>query len=236
MKWPKTIAPLSDEQRIISDDFMSQWHKTLSKKFSYVDKFNHSYPIKNILNNYVTTLEVGAGNGEHLKYEMLTPEQLNNYVALDIRENMAKELKTSWPQINCITGDCQKSIPFQDNFFDRILAIHVLEHLPDLPAAIINLYRLCNKDHGFLSVVIPCEGGFAYSLAREISAKRLFEKTYKQSYQWFIEREHINKPYEIIEELSKFFDISSRKYFPIPINLEFCNLCIGITLTPKKFK
>jgi hypothetical protein len=84
-----------------------------------------------------------------------------------------------------------------------------------------------------LSIVIPCEGSLAYSIARKISAQRIFEKRYKQSYHWFIEREHINCPNEIFGELSSYFELASTTYFPIPLKLEFCNLCIGATLRPK---
>jgi ubiquinone/menaquinone biosynthesis C-methylase UbiE len=181
----------------------------------------------------VRTLEVGAGNGEHLKYENLNPVQRENYHAVDIRENMISELRRQYPEINSIVGDCQGRMDFNDGYFDRILAIHVLEHLPNLPLAIKELHRLCDAKGGILSVVIPCEGSFAYSIARKISAQRLFEKRYKQSYKWLIEREHINLPSEIFDELEKYFDIVSSVYFPIPIKLEFCNLCIGATFKPK---
>ena len=39
---------------------------------------------------------------------------------------------------------------------DRVLAIHVLEHLPDLPRAVAEMHRLCNKATGKLYVVLPC--------------------------------------------------------------------------------
>jgi ubiquinone/menaquinone biosynthesis C-methylase UbiE len=123
---------------------------------------------------------------------------------------------------------------FEDGYFDRILAIHVLEHLPNLPAAVREMHRLCDKTRGVLSIVIPCEGSLAYSIARKISAQRVFEARYKQSYRWFIEREHINLPHEIFEELAPYFSQTSSSYFPIPVPLEFCNLCIGMTLTPKR--
>jgi hypothetical protein len=82
--------------------------------------------------------------------------------------------------------------------------------------------------------VIPCEGGLAYSLARKISAQRIFEKRYKQSYRWFIDREHINRPQEILEELSPYFEVTHRSFFPLKLPLVFSNLCIGLTLRPKK--
>jgi hypothetical protein len=96
------------------------------------------------------------------------------------------------------------------------------------------LHRVCKKD-GVLQVVIPCEGGALYSLARKISAQRIFEKKYKQSYRWFIEREHLNQPDEIYFILDKYFTIKETFYFPFLIPSTSINLCIGINLTPKDF-
>lgn len=232
-KWPKTFPPLTPEQAAISDDFMKYWHEVLPRRYGIIDEFNHNYVVRTAPQNFLRTLEVGAGNGGHLKYERLTPEQTANYVAVDIRENMIAELRGRFPEIKAIVGDCQGHMNFEDGYFDRILAIHVLEHLPDLPAAVREMHRLCNKKRGVLSIVIPCEGSLAYSIARKISAQRIFEQRYKQSYRWFIEREHINRPHEIFEELSPYFSMISSTYFPIPLKAEFCNLCIGATFKPK---
>ena len=75
-------------------------------------------------------------------------------------------------------GDCEKKIDFENNFFDRVLAIHILEHLPNLPNAINEVARVL-KDSGMFQIVIPCEGSIAYTITRKISAKRIFEKKYK---------------------------------------------------------
>ena len=232
-KWPKQFPPLTREQERISNDFMQYWHEVLANRYGIVERFNHQYAVKNAPRQFFKTLEIGAGLGEHLKYEILTPEQQANYVAVDIRENMVSEIERQFPEINAIVGDCQKQLDYPDGYFDRILAIHVLEHLPNLPAAVRELYRLCDKNCGVLSIVIPCEGSMAYSLARRISAQRIFEKRYKQPYRWLIEREHINRPNEIFEELVPYFSIKHSNFFPIPVKLEFCNLCIGATLCPK---
>jgi hypothetical protein len=82
-------------------------------------------------------------------------------------------------------------------------------------------------------MVIPCEGSLAYSLAREISAKRVFQKRYQRPYDIFISREHINVPWEVLAELEPWFETIHTKYFPIPLNFEFCNLFIAATLKPK---
>lgn len=232
-KWPKILPPLTPEQRRINDDFMAFWHEVLPRKYGIADRFNHQYVLRHPSGGFRRTLEVGAGLGEHLRYEKLTPEQEREYVALDSRENMIKRLKARFPKIRACVGDCQTKLDFADNFFDRIIAINVLEHLPDLPRAIEEFYRLCDKRSGFLSVVIPCEGGLAYGLARRISAQRIFERRYNCPYQLFIGREHISLPWEIHGELDRRFNIVERRFFPFPIPFESCNLFIGLTLRPK---
>jgi ubiquinone/menaquinone biosynthesis C-methylase UbiE len=232
-KWPKALPSLSEEQQRISDDFMQHWHEVLPRRYKIIDDFNHGYAVRHAPGDFSRTLEVGAGLGEHLEYEQLSPEQTKQYVALELRSNMAQAIQERFPGIQVAVGDCQARLPFPDHYFDRIIAVHVLEHLPMLPAAILEMYRVCDKQKGLLSVVIPCEGSLAYNLARRISAQRQFEKRYKQSYRWFIEREHLNRPAEIIHELQQHFTVTHRGFFPIPIPLTFCNLCIGLTLQPK---
>ena len=234
-RWPKVIPPLTEEQRAISDDFMKLWHEVLPKRYALIESFNHGYPVKNAPSAFTRTLEIGAGLAEHLSYERLTDDQRRNYYALELRENMAQIIRKRHPDVQTIVADCQTRLPFADGFFDRLLAIHVLEHLPNLPAAVAELRRLCDPDRGELSVVIPCEGGAMYSLARRISAKRVFEKRYPgQSYDWFISREHINRPAEIIPELTAHFEIVSASYFPLMVPSVNLNLCTGLTLRPSK--
>lgn len=233
-KWPKLLMPLSPEQQRISDDFMHRWHEVLPSRFGIVEKFNHGYSVLHAPTTFLRTLEIGAGVGEHFRYENLSDTQRANYYALELRENMCCTIRKRFDSIQVIQGDCQERLPFEDNFFDRVLAIHVMEHLPNLPAAIREAHRVCRKDGGTFSVMIPCEGGAAYSLARRISAQRLFEKQYKQSYKWFIEREHINRPEEIMAELAPYFSVVHRRFFPLVAPMTWCNLIIGLTLVPRK--
>jgi Methyltransferase domain len=232
-RWPKSFPPLTMEQQRISDDFMKHWHEVLPQRFGLVERFNHGYPVRHAPASFLRTLEIGAGLGEHLHHEKLTPIQEENYYALEIRENMIRQISERFPRVHAISGDCQQRLDFPDGHFDRILAIHVLEHLPDLPSTVREMRRLCNAKQGIFSVVLPCEGGLAYTLARRISAQRIFERRYQQPYGWFIEREHINRPHEILEELRPHFDIAHRAFFPLPLSFVFCNLCIGLSLRPR---
>lgn len=228
-KWPKKIMPLSAEQIKIKDDFMKYWHEVLPAKYGLFDKFNQGFPVR-FSKHGGRVLEIGAGLGEHISFEPLSNLE---YYALELRPDMAGVIKERFPQVRVIVGDCQEPTGFTDNYFDRVNAVHVLEHLPNLPAALKEIQRIL-KPTGELAVVIPCEGSLAYLLARKISAERLFVRRYKTKYDFFIKTEHINLPKEIFEELDCFFRIKTTRFFPLILPINHLNLGIGLILEPKK--
>lgn len=235
-KWPKVFPPLTPEQKARSDEFMKLWHEVLASKPRYglIERFNHLFPVKHSPAVFRTTLEVGAGLGEHIAYEKLTPEQEANYYANEFRPNMAAEISKRFPRVKTVVGDCQQRMDFADGFFDRVIAVHVFEHLPNLPACIRECHRLLNRETGRLLIVIPTEGSLAYSLARKVSAERVWNKRFGGGYEEFIGREHINLPIEILGELDPYFTIESKRLFPLPfLPMLFCNLCIGLALRPR---
>jgi SAM-dependent methyltransferase len=233
-KWPKVLPPLTAEQRRISDEFMKLWHEVLPKRFGLMERFNHSFPVRHSKPGFTTTLEVGAGLGEHLRYERLTPAQEKGYHCLELRDNMAAEIRREFPNVQVLTGDCQKRLPFPDGYFDRVVAVHVFEHLPDLPKALAEIHRILNKERGQLLIVIPTEDSLAYKIARKISAERVYKKHFGGDYSWFYKREHINLPAEIEEEMAPYFVLKKRSWFPFFfIPRLFCNLCLGLSLEPR---
>jgi SAM-dependent methyltransferase len=228
-KWPKTLMTLTPEQEAIRDDFMRQHLEAVQKSwYGFVERFNHGYPLRTFKPGQ-RTLEIGAGLGAHLNWEKYQEQE---YHCNELRAALCDLIKQKYPGVLAQTGDCQKHLPYEDGYFDRVLAIHVLEHLPDLPAAIREIRRVL-KNEGVLSVVIPCEGSLATRMARNISARPHFEKRYKQSYDWLIKSEHINLPNEILEELEPHFTTTHRRFYPLLLPVFYFNLFIGLTLKPK---
>jgi len=225
-KWPKIVPPLSQEQQALADDFVKHWHEVLPKRYGAIETFNHTYPLRHLPDqSHWRTLELGAGIGAHLAFEPLDRQE---YHCVELRESMAIEIRRRFPSAITVTGDCQKRIPYDDNYFDRVVVIHVLEHLPDLPAAIAEVHRVL-KPNGIFSVVLPCDPGLAYELARKVSAERIFKARYNLPYRWFARREHVNSPAEITHVISQKFEIYDRTYFPLIVPLVDLNLCIGVT-------
>ena len=229
-KWPKRLPPLTPEQERVSADFMTYWHEVLPRRYGAIERFNQGWPAKTARPGE-RTLEIGAGLGEHLGVEPAFARE--DYAALELRPEMAAKIRERHPGVEVVVGDCQQRMPFEDASFDRALAIHVLEHLPDLPAALAEIHRVLRPTGRFV-VVIPCEGGLAYSLARRVSAQRIFEKRYGMSYDWFIGREHINVPSEILEECAAYFRVVRRRHFPLVVPVTPLNLVIALELAPRR--
>ena len=225
--WPKPVPPFDAEQKEINDDFVRHWHEVLPEKYGIVENFNHNYPLKHLPDlRRFSTLELGAGIGGHIGFEDLSRQ---DYSCIELRQNMADAIAERFPTVRTTVGDCQESLPFDDRSFDRVVVIHVLEHLPRLPDALDEVFRVL-KPRGIFSVVLPCDPGFAYAIARKLSAERIFRKRYHIPYGWFIRREHINSPQEILSLLNERFTIEDTTYFPCAIPLANLNICIGTTL------
>lgn len=122
-KWPKKIPKLTAKQIDIREDFVKHWLAVLPNKYNIIEKFNHGFPQNKGFFDNCKTLEIGAGLGEHIKYE---PVNKQSYVAMELRDELAKEIQFRYPDVKTIVGDCQEKIDADDGFFDRILAIHVL--------------------------------------------------------------------------------------------------------------
>ncbi len=233
-KWPKSFPPLTPQQEAIRNDFVKRWLEVFPDRYGRVERFNHEYPLRawDTLvpapgGAPIRTLEIGAGLGSHLVHERLDRQE---YYALELRENVLSVLKRRYPAVHATLGDIEQRTPFPDAFFDRVIVVHVLEHLCNLPAALDEIRRVL-KPTGILSVVAPCEGGFAYSLARRISAQRMFEKAYGSPYRWFIEREHVNNYDEVLEELTRRFTLTHERRWPLPGLPIAINLIVGLTLS-----
>lgn len=228
-QWPKQLPVLSEEQKRAREDFMVHWLKVLPNRYGLIERFNHQGAFTEPVKPGARTLEIGAGLGAHLEFEDLSRQ---SYVANELRPEMAAEIQKRFPQVAVLVGDVQTGLSCESASFDRALAVHVLEHLPRLPDAVAEIRRVLKPD-GFFQVVIPCEGGLAYTLARNVSARRIFEKRNKMSYDFVVESEHVNLADEVIFALKQRFTVERRKFFPFQfLPIQTCNLVISLVCRP----
>lgn len=91
-----------------------------------------------------SVLDVGCGEGyftEHIKE--IDPRV--RVTAVDLSMDMARRASSSYPGIDFLLASIYK-LPFEDNSWDMVTAIEVLEHLEDPIIAIGELKRVAKKD------------------------------------------------------------------------------------------
>ena len=96
-------------------------------------------------------LEIGAGEG--IVTERMTERFAQATVTgLDLPDD---DLLDHWRDrgLSCLFGDATV-LPFADDTFDLVVAVEVFEHLPDPPAALAELDRVCS---GHLIASVPLE-------------------------------------------------------------------------------
>jgi SAM-dependent methyltransferase len=224
--WPKSPPPLTEAQKKAREAYMLLWHQQLSSKYRMIEEFNHGYVAHLPRAQGSMTLEIGAGLGAHLKHE---GDDHQNYHVLEFREEFCREIRKRLPESRVQCGDIHDRQPWESATFDRIVAIHVLEHLVDLPKALREIGRLLKPD-GVLDIVIPCEGGLAHTFARTISAERLFTRRFGMDFLPIHLNEHVNSYNEVIGLLRRGFVIEKQRYFPLRIPLPNLNVCAGFRL------
>jgi SAM-dependent methyltransferase len=221
--WPKRPAALTESQERAREEFMLAWHETLPRRYAFVEAFNQGYVAKLGVAPGSRTLEIGAGIGGHLSFEDLTQQ---DYYALEYRPDFCERLEELLPPGRVLRGTIEERQPFPDGSFDRVIAIHVLEHVRDLPRAIEEVQRLLCPN-GIFDVVLPTEGGLAYEIARKISAEAMFRRRFGADYTPIIRNEHVNTFDEVKTLLERSFSVETSRYFPGVLPGAELNVCAG---------
>ena len=223
-RWPKVPPALTPEQERAREAFVLAWHEVLPQRYDFVERFNHSSvtSLPDVPARF-RTLEVGAGIGGHLPFEDLARQ---DYVCLEYRTEFCQRLRELPGIAGVVEASIENRTPLEDGSFDRVVAIHVLEHLRNLPAALDEISRVLAPG-GIFDVVLPCEGGAAYWLARRMSAQPMFERRFRLPYKDIIANEHVNTIYEILPLLEARFSLMWKSFFPLPVPSYFANLCVA---------
>lgn len=113
--------------------------------------------------------------------------------------------------------------------YTRVIASHVLEHVPDPEAAIIKWLSLLTDD-GVLSVAIPCDPGWLWRLGQIVSFRSLREQVTFEEYDLLMSREHVNSAQRILKILRYYSSKCSVRWFPTLIPVVDLNLICVINI------
>lgn len=179
-------------------------------------------------------LEVGAGTGEHLPF---VRHKFGEYILTDLDpkalEVARKKLEGRHEGKVKFETHAGSSLAYPDNSFDRVVAVHVLEHIYQPHLALKEWYRVLQPG-GILSILIPTDPGVAWRLGRHLGPRR---NALAQgiAYDYVMAREHVNSCNNLIALLRHYFPQRREAWWPFPIssidlNLFFsCHAVVGKT-------
>jgi SAM-dependent methyltransferase len=177
-------------------------------------------------------LEIGFGAGRHSRFfgGECSSYFVSEYSA--VHTNSA-----AWASVRGRALRCDaRALPFRDASFDTAISAYNLEHIEDLQGVLREVSRVLRPAGKFL-VALPCEGGLAWNLGRELTTRRTFRARYGVNYDKVIAYEHVRDLAGVLGEIrrSGCFDIDELVYLPLrlpSVHLNFvvclaCNLRRG---------
>ncbi len=206
-QFPKKRPPLPKAYQEIHEKYYSvnrEGRSPATKLGKFVEGWLHlKVAADQTAGQLQSTLEIGAGNLNHLRYEKNTP-----YDIVEPRSHLY-ENSVSRSQIRNCFSDISE-IP-QDYKYQRIIAIASFEHISDLPEVVRKSAALL-LPRGNLRVAIPNHGSKAWTLAWKISTGLEFRLKYKLNYSIIMQHEHLNTATEVEAVLRHFFSNVNCKF------------------------
>ena len=178
---------------------------------------------------YSKVLEIGAGTAPHIDYlehdydEYFIVETSNH--ALEYYKKIKNIKAQSYDGVN---------LPFDDNFFDRIIISQCLEHVNEPEKFLLEMMSKL-KEGGVLSISLPTDPGLLWRLGRLIIKHFIVNRTYnvsKEEYEYINATEHINSIFTLINLIRyNFKNQIEEHYLPFRIKLLDINLFYIVHIT-----
>ncbi len=154
-------------------------------------------------------LEVGGNIGEHVKF---VRNNFSKYELTDYRNTKFKPLD------NRVTFNVAnvENLPYEDQTFDRVISTCLLHHLVDPIAALLEMQRV-TKTGGIISILVPCDPGFLYRLAKKVGTNKKWNESGIESALHYHYQQHRNHFPALDVFLDKVFenDKIEKSYWPL---------------------
>ncbi|MCU0832478.1 MAG: class I SAM-dependent methyltransferase [Rhizobiaceae bacterium] len=183
--------------------------------------------------HFSTVLEVGAGHGEHAPH---VRHGYDRYIMTDWR---ADEMRRRWPADKCraakieIEAQDATRLTHGDNSVDRLIASHVLEHLPE-PHKVLREWSRVVKPGGIISIALPCDPGFLWRFGRNFGPRRNNLANGNTHYDYWMAREHVNAIQNLWTMIDYYFPERREAWFPAMVKSFDMNLVFVTHLVNRK--
>ncbi len=199
-----------NSSKTLSSHFMSTSHKVMERA---IDS-NLYFP---------KVLEVGAGTGEHFRF---VSHRYDEYYLTDQSDDMLDSARKKYSTVTKEKLLFEKQdatrLTYPDNSFDRLIATHVLEHLPN-PVSVLQEWDRLVRNGGLISIVLPCDPGMLWRLGRYFGPRRNARRL-GMEYDYLMATEHINSIYNLVVLIRYHFPMAREVWYPVKFPLPDLNL------------
>lgn len=182
---------------------MAYLHRHLEKPFRSEDFF----PL---------TVEIGAGEGQHLPYVRHTFER---YVMTDIRP---LKTSTALPKGVEFRAADAHVLPFEPGSIDRLISTCVLHHLAE-PERALQSWRASVKKGGHISILLATDPGILLRVGRNLTTRRAAHRL-GIDYDLELAREHRNHAGALMVLIDRVFSSDRVRFVGIPFPIRSWNL------------
>lgn len=180
-------------------------------------------------NSLERVLEIGGGSGEHLTHVKDIPTKL--YASLDLREisidpALLKIDEKLREVLKFDVGDVQ-ALPYEDEYFDRVLGTCVLHHISDPLAALQEIKRVA-KTGSEICFVLPTDPGLLNRMIKKFITFPRLRKLSEYPPELFYALDHQNHIESLIQIFKYTFkeDQVSIRYSPFRFRTWNFNLLV----------
>lgn len=172
-------------------------------------------------------IEVGAGSGAHLA-EVKRP--FRSYTLTDGNEAMLDMARRRHGHREGVSfrNENAAALSVPDSSYDRLIATHVLEHMPD-PHLVLREWHRVVRPGGTIALIQPCDPGLAWRLGRLFGPRRIGEKN-GLPYDYFMAREHINPIFNLTALIDYYFERHEDLWWPLRVPAADLNLLYVTTI------
>ena len=225
---------MTSKKEIISDYYEQSYEKYLftsndvqAKGISWfegqIEKF-----FEEDISNLDKVLELGGGQGEHLRFLRGFPAE---YFSLDKRPiNKLKNMEI--PNLHFIAGDAEQ-LPFPDDIFDRVFSTCLLHHVND-PLQVMNEARRVTKPNGEIAFLLPTDPGILNSIVKATISYRKLKKVSNYPPALIYALDHQNSISKLLEIYEFAFKHDVRKKHYRPFFIPSVNLNLAVVLRVRK--
>lgn len=182
---------------------------------------------------FARVLEIGAGTGQHLPFVRHRFDEYTfndaNPATLDVARARLDPARRSQVRFSIQSG---AALDYPDGTFDRIIAVHVLEHIVHPHLALQEWTRVL-KDGGVLSILIPTDPGLLWRLSRHLGPRR-HARARGLAYDYIMAREHVNYCHGLIAILRHGFPAAREAWWPLPVPSVDANLFFAFDAVVRK--